>query len=131
MTKCHKAYDTCLYVHRLFLKGHTTNANRGRSAEQDRSAEGEATRGRLILYLLNFDMHVCYLFFKWAILKVKNIKNKTKFKWQKLCLGSNYRTLNSPPGIYPKEVLSHVAPPPKNTQKPSDNKKGTKSHTPY
>lgn len=61
--------------------------------------------------------------------KVKNIKNKTKFKWQKLCLDSNYRTLDSPPGIYPKEVLSHVAPPPKNTQKPSDNKKGTKSHT--
>ena len=79
----------------------------------------------------NSDMHVYYLFFKWAILKVKNIKNKNKFKWQKLCLDSNYRTLDSRPGIYPQVVLSHVAPPPKNTQKPSENKKGTKSHTPY
>lgn len=29
MAKCYKAYDMCLYMHRLFLEGYTTNVNSG------------------------------------------------------------------------------------------------------
>lgn len=54
--------------------------------------------------------------------KSQKHQNKTKFKWQKLCLDSNYRTLDSPQEFIPKVLTCGSSS--KKYTKPSDNRKG-------